>query len=48
MSYHKQMSNILQLQKMKNSSSLDLTSNLSVVCKEKSTISFFLCLPNEQ
>jgi hypothetical protein len=48
MSYHKQMSNILQLQKMKNPSSLDLTSNLSMACKEKSTISLFLCIPNQQ
>ncbi|MEW5593623.1 class III lanthipeptide [Peribacillus frigoritolerans] len=45
MSYNKQMSNVLNLQKMKNSSSLGLTSNLSFACKEYSTVSLFLCVP---
>ncbi|MBZ4226346.1 class III lanthipeptide [Bacillus wiedmannii] len=49
MSYNKQMSKVLELQEMKKTTGQGgLTSNLSLVCKEKSTISVFTCLPGQQ
>ncbi|MBE7099941.1 MULTISPECIES: class III lanthipeptide [Bacillus cereus group] len=49
MSYNKQMSKVLELQEMKKAAtSGGLTSNLSFICKEKSTISLFTCLPGQQ
>ncbi|KAA6458891.1 SapB/AmfS family lantipeptide [Bacillus cereus] len=49
MSYHKQMSKVLELQGMtKTAAQGGLTSNLSFICKEKSTISVFTCLPGQQ
>lgn len=46
MSRKNEMHNVLELQKMRNLISHDLTSNLSFVCKERSTLSLFLCVPN--
>lgn len=49
MSYNKQMSKVLELQGMTQTKGLSgLTSNLSFICKEKSTISVFTCLPGQQ
>jgi len=47
MSNKNDMNNVLGLQKMNPSFFSDLTSNLSIVCKNQSTISLFACLPGE-
>ncbi|UOQ49762.1 class III lanthipeptide [Gracilibacillus caseinilyticus] len=47
MSQKEDMHNVLNLQKMKNTQRNALTSNLSVICKEESTISLFACLPDD-
>ncbi|MCR6109722.1 hypothetical protein HXA35_05135 [Bacillus sp. A301a_S52] len=47
MSNKDEMNSVLCLQKMKNAVSNSYTSNLSFICKEKSTISAFLCVPIE-
>ncbi len=45
MSYNQQKEKVLKLQKMENNFFNGLTSNLSFVCKEESTISLFMCVP---
>ncbi|WP_211237406.1 class III lanthipeptide [Paucisalibacillus globulus] len=39
------MEKVLKLQKMEQSFFGGLTSNLSFVCKKESTLSLFLCVP---